>query len=99
MAKPNRDTIHYLAQLCRIECTPEEEEALLQDLSTILDYMEQLKEVDTTHVKPCDHVLAFMVNVTREDVVGATLKRDLFLANAPDQVAAMIRVPPILKNR
>ena len=98
MAKIDRKTIQNLTKLCRIECTEAEQESLTQDLQNILQYIELLQELDTENVKPCDHVLEGIVNVTREDAVGETLPREAFLANAPSQVGGMIRVPTVIKQ-
>lgn len=98
MAELNKETIKHLTHLCRIDCTEEEQETLLHDLQKILNYIKQLQEIDTEHVNPCNHVLEDMHNVMREDSVGETLNRDVFLANAPAHVGGMIRVPPILKQ-
>jgi len=98
MAKLDKETIKKLTQLSRIECSEAEQEALLHDLKNILNYIEQLQEIDTEHVPPCNHVLEDIVNVMREDKVGATMPRDTFLANAPSKIGGMIRVPPVLKQ-
>jgi aspartyl-tRNA(Asn)/glutamyl-tRNA(Gln) amidotransferase subunit C len=98
MADLNKKTIEELSKLSRIGCTEEEQEAILEDLKKILNYVEQLREIDTEHVPPCNHVLDDIVNVTRDDVVGEILKREEFLANAPSHIGGMIRVPPVLKT-
>lgn len=98
MAQIDREMIKKLTKLSRIECTPEEQDALLKDLQSILVHFEQLQEVDTQNVHPCNHVLEDMVNVMREDVVGETMPREVFLANAPSQIGGMIRVPPVIKS-
>jgi aspartyl-tRNA(Asn)/glutamyl-tRNA(Gln) amidotransferase subunit C len=98
VAQLDKDTIKYLTQLSRIDCTEDEQEMLLKDLRSILDYFEQLEEIDTENVMPCNHVLEGTVNVMRDDVVGQTLPRELFLANAPSQIGGMIRVPPVIKS-
>lgn len=98
MATPNKETIKNLIQLSRIDCTQEEQESLLDDLRAILSYVEQLQEINTDSVPACLNVLEDMNNVTREDVVGELLSRDLFLSNAPSQVGGMIRVPPVIKQ-
>lgn len=94
----NKNTIEELTKLSRIGCTEEEQEALLQDLKKILNYFEQLNEIDTEHVLPCNHVLDDIVNVMREDETGETMPRETFLANAPAHIGGMIRVPPVLKS-
>jgi aspartyl-tRNA(Asn)/glutamyl-tRNA(Gln) amidotransferase subunit C len=98
MVKLDRAQIKYLTELCRIECTEEEQVNLLKDLDKILNYMEQLNEIDTTAVEPCHHVLEDVVNVTREDAIGETLSRDVFLANAPSHIGGLIRVPTVIKQ-
>lgn len=98
MSKLDKETVQYLSRLSRIECTEEEQNALLNDLKKILDYVEQLQEIDTENVAPCCHVLEGMANVLREDVVGGVMDRQLFLDNAPSHIGGMIRVPPILKQ-
>lgn len=98
MIKLDKQTIQQLTRLCRIDCTEEEQEALLKDLRKILDYIEQLQEVDTKGVPPCNHVLENMANVMRDDVIGEVLDREAFLANAPSHIGGMIRVPPVIKQ-
>jgi aspartyl-tRNA(Asn)/glutamyl-tRNA(Gln) amidotransferase subunit C len=101
MAEPkknaiNKDTIKNLSQLSRIECNEADQEALLKDLQSIINYFEQLEEVDTTNVAPCNHVLSAMVNVEREDAVKETLPRETFLSNASSRVGGLIKVPPVI---
>jgi len=98
MASIDKKTIKSLTQLSRIQCTPEEEESLLKDLQNILAYVEQLGEIDTSNVAPCNQVLEGIGNVWREDLAGACLPRELFLNNAPSQVGGLIRVPPVIKQ-
>lgn len=93
-----KETVAQLARLSRIECSEEEQEALLADLKKIVAYVEGLQSVDTDAVRPCDHVIASMVNVTRPDEVGQTLDRKTFLDNAPDHVGGMVRVPPVIRS-
>ncbi len=99
MADLDKETIKKLTQLCRIDCTEEEQESLLKDLKQILEYIEQLQQIDTENVPPCNHVLEGMANVMREDEVGAVLDRETFLANAPSHIGGMIRVPPVIKQQ
>lgn len=98
MAKLNKETIKKLTRLCRIDCTEEEQDSLLEDLKKILNYVEQLQEIDTENVPPCNQVIEGMANVMREDVIGKVLKRETFLANAPAHIGGMVRVPPIIKQ-
>lgn len=98
MAQLDKKMIKYLTQLSRIDCTEEEQESLLQDLKKIVDYIEQLNEINTEGVTPCNSVLEDMVNVMREDEAGETMPREIFLSNAPSQISGLIRVPTIIKH-
>lgn len=98
MAKLDKETIQQLTRLCRIDCTDEEQEAILKDLKKILTYFEKLQQIDTDNVPPCNQVLENMSNVMREDVIGEVLDREAFLANAPSHIGGMIRVPPVIKT-
>lgn len=94
----NEEEFTKLSKLCRIACTEDEKKQFLTTLSSVLAYMEQLKEIETEGIPPCNTVLETVSNIMREDEVGDLLSRDLFLANAPSHVGGMIRVPPVLKQ-
>lgn len=96
MSHLNRQELAHLAKLCRIRCSEEELQHLLVDISKVLDYVEQLEEVDTTGVQPCTHVLDFISNVFREDDNQEVLLREDFLKNSPSHIGGMVRVPNIL---
>lgn len=98
MAQFDKLTIQNLILLSRIECTEEQKEALLKDLKKIIEYFEQLNEINTDNVAPCDHVLAGIYNVMRDDEVGKSMPRELFLSNVPAHIGGMIKVPPVLKQ-
>ncbi len=98
MAQFTEEDIDKLSHLCRIQCSQEEKKKLHYNLSRILTYVDQLKELDTEGVPPCNHVIEGMMNVMREDEVGELLPRDLFLQNAPAHSGGMIRVPPVIKH-
>lgn len=97
MTQLNDSDIEKLTKLCRIECTEEEKKKLKANLTKILDYMTQLREVNTDDVPPCNQVLEELKNVLREDEVKDVLSREVFLANAPAHTGGMIRVPPVIK--
>lgn len=96
MTHLHEEQIKKLTELCRIDCTPEEEQSLLGDLEKILAYVDQLQEINTENVKPCNHVLAGISNVMRDDVVGDTLPRELFLSNAPAHINGRLKVPTVI---
>lgn len=98
MVALDQKIIRYLTELSRIKCTPSEEEELLGDLQKILGHVDQLSEIDTEGVAPCNHVLEGFSNVSRVDEIGPTLPREVFLSNAPSQIGGLIRVPTVIKR-
>jgi|SaaInlStandDraft_3_1057020.scaffolds.fasta_scaffold195157_1 aspartyl-tRNA(Asn)/glutamyl-tRNA(Gln) amidotransferase subunit C len=98
MVQLDDSLIDYLCQLCRIRLTPEERQQMLHELQKILTHVDQLQEVNTDNVKPCDHVMDNMVNVSREDNTNNTLSRETFLDNVPEHTGGMVRVPSILSK-
>ena len=98
MAHFDHQTLEHLKKLCKIDCSAEEDRDLLSSLGRVLEYIEQLKEVPTENTQPCRYVLRGMLkNQMRDDTPSDLLSREQFLANAPDQIGGMVRVPPILK--
>jgi len=98
MSTLDKETIKNLTKLCRIDCSEEEQESILTDLKKILNYVEQLQEIEVDHISPCNQVLDDMVNVTREDTVRDLLSRDDFLNNAPSHTGGLVRVPTVIKQ-
>ena len=94
----DKETVKYLAGLSRIDVSSHEEESLLKDLQKILNYIEQLNEVDTSNVQPCTYVTKTLKQTPlRADVVVPTLTREQFLKEAPDKISGMVRVPPVMR--
>ena len=52
MAKVTEENLAHLAKLCRIACSAQKREALLKDFQQIVNYVEQLSQIDTEGVEP-----------------------------------------------
>ena len=85
-------TIEYVGILAKLELSEAEKEAAKKDMGRMLDYIDQLNELDTSGVEPMSHVLP-MRNVFREDVVTNGDGSGDALANAPEQKDSMYVVP------
>ncbi len=68
MSKLTHDDILKLARLARLQLTDDEVDEYANELSVILEYVEQLSAVDVTGLKPTNQVTG-LVNVTREDEI------------------------------
>lgn len=89
------EEVRYIAQLARLRFTDEEEQEMARQMSRILDYMDQLSELDTTDVPPMSHVLE-LTNVFRTDEVQQRITRDDALRNAPEADDTYFRVPKVI---
>ena len=90
------NTLQRLAHLARLEFDEKSADKMLADLNKILDWVEQLSQVDTTGVDPLIH-LSQEVNVMREDVVGEPLSHERALRNAPKKDSDYFRVPKVIE--
>ncbi|MFT2008430.1 Asp-tRNA(Asn)/Glu-tRNA(Gln) amidotransferase subunit GatC [Pontibacter sp. 13R65] len=89
-------TIKKIAHLARLEFNEEKEAEMLKDMNQILDWMDKLRELDTTSVEPLIH-MSEEVNVMREDVVHHEITHEQALANAPKKDSDYFRVPKVLE--
>lgn len=96
--KIGKEEVEKVAKLARLEISETEKSAFSEQLSSILDYVEQLKDVDTAGVEPTATVLE-QTNVFRDDTVRPSLSREQALANAPDQQDGFFVAPRILGER
>ncbi len=88
--------VKYVAHLARLSLTPEEERTIGAQLSSILGYIEKLKELDVTGVEPTAHAFP-LVNVMRPDCVRPSLPQEAALGNAPAQANGLFVVPKIVE--
>lgn len=96
MTQITRDDVHHLAQLSSLQLEETEVAALQTDLENILNYIEQLSELDTAGVEPTYQVTD-LTNVWREDEVNDYgVQRDALLALAPEADQHQIKVPKVL---
>ncbi|GAB3987759.1 Asp-tRNA(Asn)/Glu-tRNA(Gln) amidotransferase subunit GatC [Spirosoma daeguense] len=94
--KVDKETLHKIAHLARLEVRPDEETDMLNSLNNVLTWMEQLNEVDTTGVEPLTHI-SDETNVLRDDVVKNHLSREQALVNAPQHDEQFFEVPKVLE--
>lgn len=87
-----RKDVEKVANLSRIAVAPERLDELASELNGILDWIEQLNEVDVEGVEPMTSVVATELPM-RDDVVTDGDKVDDILANAPKSTAGFFVVP------
>lgn len=91
------DEVRKVAHLARIQLTPEEEEKFAGQLNSILDYVEQLRELDVEGVEPTTRAID-VSNVMRDDRREVYGDREAILSGAPDRDESFFKVPKILSE-
>ncbi len=96
MTQISREDVQHLAQLSSLALSDQEVDNLRNDIAGILDYINQLQELDTTGVDPTYQVTD-LENVWRDDVIDDyDINRDDLIAIAPDSSNGQIKVPKVL---
>jgi aspartyl-tRNA(Asn)/glutamyl-tRNA(Gln) amidotransferase subunit C len=89
------DEVRKVAKLARLDLSETDLATMAQQLSGILSYMDQLKELNTDGVEPMAHPLPIQ-NVFRPDELRPSLPVDEALRNAPARSGDFFAVPAIL---
>lgn len=92
-----REDVEHVARLARLELSEAELEQMRVQLAAILGYIDKLRALDVTDVEPTSHAVG-LVNVMREDDVVPCVPNAEMLANAPDPVGELFRVPRIIED-
>jgi len=97
MPEITREQVAHLARLSRLALDDAELDGLAAELEVILGAVAQISQVtDAADVPPTTHAVP-VENVTRPDVITASLDRDAVLAGAPAAEDGRFRVPRILE--
>ncbi|HEX7067604.1 MAG TPA: Asp-tRNA(Asn)/Glu-tRNA(Gln) amidotransferase subunit GatC [Candidatus Limnocylindria bacterium] len=97
MPSISRADVEHVARLARLHLTDDEIDRMQSQLSNILEAIETLRDVDTSHVGPTASVIQ-LENVMRPDGVRPGLTREAALANAPLRDDPFLRVPTVLEE-
>lgn len=89
-------TLRGLAHLARLEFDDTKEQQMLGDLNKILDWVDQLRQLNTDDVEPLVH-LSHEINVLRPDEAYNTVSHQDGLRNAPRKDSDYFRVPKVLE--
>lgn len=97
--KLKKEEIDHLALLARIGLTEEEKEKFGEQISSILEYVSKLNEVDTKNVEPT-HQIGGAVNVSREDIVRGcdTKTREELLKAFPNREDDLLKVKAVFEE-
>lgn len=89
------EQVRKVALLARLELTEAEEQQFTEQLSGILDYVQQLNELNTDNIEPTTRAIE-LSNITRQDELTQFEERESILEIAPDREDDFFKVPKIL---
>jgi aspartyl-tRNA(Asn)/glutamyl-tRNA(Gln) amidotransferase subunit C len=92
----DKAAVAHIASLARIRLAETELEPLANELSQILDWVEQLNEVDTTGVPPMASAAAASLPMRGDEVTDGGC-RDAILGNAPRPARGFFTVPKVVE--
>lgn len=111
--KVSEQDVAYVAELANLELTGPERERIVRDLNSILEYMDRLKQLDTTNVEPMAQVSdrygvdasgqgsARFAYAIREDIhngLRESLPHEVALENAPESDGTFFKVPKVIER-
>ena len=94
--KLDTNTINKIAKLARIKLSEEEARDLLKDMNSILDWVEQLNEVNTDAIEPLANISSSILP-QRKDESRDVNSSDEILRNSPDKLEGYFAVPKVVE--
>lgn len=94
--KVDDDTVRRIARLARIKITDDEVAGLEKELTGILDWVEQLNEVDTDGVPPMTRVAAHQLKKRKDEVCDGGIA-EIVTKNAPHSEDDYFVVPKVVE--
>jgi len=94
----SHQNVQNIANLARLDLSNKEISIYAEQLSKILDYVDQLNNLDTENIEPTSHVLN-LTNIVRKDEVTHILGEEQVFQNAPEQEDGFFKVPQIMGEK
>jgi aspartyl-tRNA(Asn)/glutamyl-tRNA(Gln) amidotransferase subunit C len=88
----DREQVLHVSRLARLRLTEAEVEQMARELSSILDHVDRISQLDLEDVPPTSHVVE-LENVLRPDEPRPSWPKEKMLAAAPDPAEGAFRVP------
>lgn len=102
--------VQYVEDLANLELTADERTRMVRDLNSILDYIDQLNELDTENVERAQISDRYGIDASktgtarfayamREDVTLPSLPHEAALQNAPESDGTFFKVPKVIERQ
>lgn len=91
----NLEQVRHVAKLARLAIPDDQLPRFTQQLESILEYVEQIKQANVQGVEPMAHAVR-LTNVFREDIPQPALSTQQVLSNAPETDGPFFKVPKVI---
>jgi aspartyl-tRNA(Asn)/glutamyl-tRNA(Gln) amidotransferase subunit C len=99
MSKLSRQQVESIANLSRLGLTEKEVEKFTTELSSILDYVEQLNELGVISAEPVAQITGLKNVASDDEIYESTYPQGELLKNAPEVQDGFIKVKPVFEER
>lgn len=91
----DQKSIEHIAKLAKLKISEHEAKQYAEQLSKSLEYFDQISQVDVTGIEPLvtPSEIEFFF---REDVAEKNISSDELVANAPEKMGHLFKVPPVV---
>ena len=96
----NASEIQRIANLARLELTPDQSERMLTQINSFFEIVEQMRAVDTTGIEPLAHHVAVMQDIAlrlRDDIASEPNQREANQQSAPAIERGLFLVPKVIE--
>jgi aspartyl-tRNA(Asn)/glutamyl-tRNA(Gln) amidotransferase subunit C len=96
----NASEIQRIANLARLELTPDQSERMLTQINSFFEIVEQMRAVDTRGIEPLAHPVAVMQDIAlrlREDIASEPNQREANQQSAPAVERGLFLVPKVIE--
>ena len=95
--KISPDQLRHIANLARLEISPDKENYLADQLSETASYINILSELNTKDIEPTFQT-NHLKNITRDDIVGESLSQSEALSQAKDTYDGYFKTQATIKK-
>jgi len=92
----DKDTVKHIAKLARISLDEKKINSLSKDLSSIIEFIEKLNELNTEKTAPLTSIINASLQSRKDEVIDGKI-RDQILKNSPEKNEEFFVVPKVIE--
>ena len=92
----DKDTVKHIAKLARISLDEKKINSLSKDLSSIMEFIQKLNELNTEKIIPLTSIINASLQSRKDEVLDGKI-RDQILKNSPEKNEEFFVVPKVIE--